>query len=63
MLQYVLESSAHVDELAETIVATSTDPSDDPIAEFCDQVGAVCFRGSRKRRRAILAGVAVAGLC
>ena len=46
MLQYVLESLAQVDELAETIVATSSDPSDDPIAEFCDQFGSVCFRGS-----------------
>jgi spore coat polysaccharide biosynthesis protein SpsF len=46
MLQYVLESLAHVDGLAETVVATSTDPTDDPIAEFCDRIGSVCFRGS-----------------
>jgi spore coat polysaccharide biosynthesis protein SpsF len=45
MLQYVLESLAQVDELAETVVATSTDPSDDPIAEFCDRFGTPCFRG------------------
>jgi len=46
MLQYVLESLGQVDELVETIVATSTDPSDDPIAEFCEQFGWDCFRGS-----------------
>jgi spore coat polysaccharide biosynthesis protein SpsF len=46
MLQYVLESLACVSQLAQTIVATSTDASDDPIAEFCDQYGSVCFRGS-----------------
>lgn len=45
MLQYVLENLAQLDELAETIVATSTDPSDDPIAEFCERVGTACFRG------------------
>jgi spore coat polysaccharide biosynthesis protein SpsF (cytidylyltransferase family) len=45
MLQYVLESLAQLDALAETIVATSTDPSDDPIAEFCGRLGSPCFRG------------------
>jgi spore coat polysaccharide biosynthesis protein SpsF len=45
MLQYVLESMAHADGLAETVVATSTDPSDDPIAEFCERQGSDCFRG------------------
>jgi len=46
MLQYVLESLAHVGQLHETVVATSADASDDPIAEFCEQHGSVCFRGS-----------------
>ena len=46
MLQYVLESLAHVAQLDETIVATSTDPSDDPIVDFCDRFGSGCFRGS-----------------
>ncbi len=46
MLQYVLESLEHVNQLDETIVATSTDPSDDPIVELCDRLGSVCFRGS-----------------
>jgi spore coat polysaccharide biosynthesis protein SpsF len=46
MLQYVLETLRHVDQLDEAIVATSTDPSDDPIVEFCDRIGSVCIRGS-----------------
>jgi spore coat polysaccharide biosynthesis protein SpsF len=46
LLQYVLESLAQLDELAQTVVATSTDPSDDPIAEFCERFGSPCFRGS-----------------
>ena len=46
MLQYVLESLTQVDELAGTLVATSTDPSDDPIAEFCERFATPCFRGS-----------------
>jgi spore coat polysaccharide biosynthesis protein SpsF (cytidylyltransferase family) len=45
MLQYVLESLGQVDELVQTIVATSIDPSDDPIAKFCEQFGWDCFRG------------------
>jgi spore coat polysaccharide biosynthesis protein SpsF (cytidylyltransferase family) len=46
MLQYVLESLMHVGQLDETIVATSTDPSDDRITELCDRMGLACFRGS-----------------
>jgi len=41
----VLESLAQLDELAQTVVATSTDPSDDPIASFCERFGSLCFRG------------------
>jgi len=46
MLQYVLDRLARLDSLAETIVATSTDPSDDPLDEFCRRIGCPCFRGS-----------------
>ena len=46
LLQYVLEGLAHADRLDETIVATSTDSSDDPIVEFCARIGSVCLRGS-----------------
>lgn len=46
MVQYVLENLAQLDELAGMLVATSTDPSDDPIAEFCRRFGTPCFRGA-----------------
>ncbi|HEX4069917.1 MAG TPA: NTP transferase domain-containing protein [Planctomycetaceae bacterium] len=46
MLQYVLESLMQLDELSGTLVATSTDTSDDPIAEFCERFAVPCFRGS-----------------
>jgi spore coat polysaccharide biosynthesis protein SpsF len=45
LLQYVLERLAQL-ESVETVVATSTDSSDNPIADFCTGFGALCFRGS-----------------
>lgn len=37
------EACEHVDQV---VVATSTEPSDEPLAEFCHQTGLACFRGS-----------------
>lgn len=37
------EACEHVDQV---VVATSTEVSDDPLAEFCEQAGLECFRGS-----------------
>ena len=37
------ESCEHVDQV---VVATSTESSDDHLAEFCEQAGLGCFRGS-----------------
>ena len=37
------ESCEHVDRV---VVATSTEASDDLLAEFCEQAGLACFRGS-----------------
>jgi spore coat polysaccharide biosynthesis protein SpsF (cytidylyltransferase family) len=48
MLQYVLESLAHVAQLDETIVATSTDPSDDPIVDSAIDSARVAFAGLSK---------------
>ena len=45
LLQYVLESLAQVEPLAVVVVATSSDPTDDPIADFCKRQGSPCFRG------------------
>lgn len=45
MLEYLLERLDHCATARPVIVLTSTDPSDDPIAEFCRQRGRECFRG------------------
>jgi len=45
LLQYVLESLNLIDELSQVFVATSTEKSDNPIQEFCDNYGVNCFRG------------------
>jgi len=45
MLQYLLERIDHCSALDAIIVATSTDESDTPIAEFCRQYGVACHRG------------------
>jgi spore coat polysaccharide biosynthesis protein SpsF len=48
MLQHVLERTQRARSLDQVVVATSSDPSDDPIADFCLQasIGVVCSRGS-----------------
>ena len=37
------QACQHVDKV---VVATSSEASDDPLADYCDQVGLVCYRGS-----------------
>jgi spore coat polysaccharide biosynthesis protein SpsF (cytidylyltransferase family) len=44
-LQYLLESMGQCKELAAMVVATSNDPSDDAIAEFCEKRNVPCHRG------------------
>lgn len=46
MLQHVVERSRRARSLEAVIVATSTDPADDPIAEFCASAVVTCSRGS-----------------
>ena len=46
MMQYLLERVERCTELEGVVVATSTDPSDDPIESFCAERGVDCFRGS-----------------
>jgi spore coat polysaccharide biosynthesis protein SpsF (cytidylyltransferase family) len=46
MLQYLLERLERAPGLSETVVATSTDRSDDPIEQFCRDAGVACVRGS-----------------
>ena len=45
MIVRLVEQVSHARLLDEIIVATSTDPSDDLLAETCDQFGIACFRG------------------
>ena len=45
MLQYLLERVERCTELDLIVVATSTDPSDDPIESFCVERGVDYFRG------------------
>ena len=45
LLQYLLERVQRCRELDQIVVATSTDPSDDPIESFCGERDVDCFRG------------------
>lgn len=44
-LALLLERLEHAGNLDAVVVATSTDPSDDPIAEFCEKEGVAVHRG------------------
>jgi spore coat polysaccharide biosynthesis protein SpsF len=46
MLQWVLERVGMAKSVDLVGVATSTDPSDDPLADFCCRMGYPCVRGS-----------------
>ncbi len=45
ILQYVVEKVAHSVQRAEVIVATSSQPEDDPIQAFCTKENVRCHRG------------------
>ena len=46
MLRYLLERLEHCNCLDAVVVATSVEPSDTPIAEYCEQHHIPCYRGS-----------------
>ncbi len=46
MLWHVVERVRMAKTVDETLVATTTDPSDNPAAEFCAQRSIPCYRGS-----------------
>lgn len=46
VLSYQLEQLKSVSEIEQVIVATTTSPQDDPIAEWCEKQSVACFRGS-----------------
>lgn len=45
MLEYLLERLNHCENVKEIVIATSCDPSDEPIAEFCSAMNISCFQG------------------
>lgn len=45
MLARVLARASRARLVDEVMVATTTDPSDEPIAEYCETMGVTCFRG------------------
>lgn len=45
MLARVLARASRASLVDEVMVATTIDPSDEPIAEFCETAGIPCFRG------------------
>ena len=45
ILQYLLESLAQCKKLGTTVVATSVEPTDDPVEQFCWEYGIPCYRG------------------
>lgn len=47
LIQFLLERLAHCDGLDGLLIATSDDPSDERIAEYCAQNGLPCYRGPR----------------
>ncbi len=46
MLAWVVERARQARTATDVVVATTTDPSDDPIASFCVLMGYACTRGS-----------------
>ena len=46
MLQRVFMRTSRATTVSETIFATTTDPTDDPVAEYCDFSGIPFTRGS-----------------
>jgi spore coat polysaccharide biosynthesis protein SpsF len=46
MIQHVIERTRRARSLDSVTIATTTDPSDDPIVAFADSMGIICTRGS-----------------
>jgi len=46
MLAWVVERARGAQTVSEVVVATTVEPSDDPIVNFCAQMGYACTRGS-----------------
>lgn len=48
VLGRIVERARAASKINDVIVATSDDPSDDPISKFCEEFGVPCFRGSER---------------
>ncbi len=46
MLAWVVDQARKAHRIDEVLVATTSDPSDDPVAEFCQRRAVACYRGS-----------------
>lgn len=46
MLAWVVERARKAHTVSEVVIATTVEPSDDPIVSFCAQMGYACTRGS-----------------
>jgi spore coat polysaccharide biosynthesis protein SpsF len=46
LIQYLLESLTHCQRIADIVVATTCEPADDAIAQFCRKLDIDCHRGS-----------------
>ncbi len=46
MIQHVIERTQRARRLDSVLIATTTDPSDDPVAAFAASMGFPCYRGS-----------------
>jgi spore coat polysaccharide biosynthesis protein SpsF len=46
MLARVVERASRANAVAQTVVATTTDPGDDVVEAYCDERGYPCYRGS-----------------
>jgi len=46
MLKRVVERTRRAKTIDRVVVATTTEPSDDPLVELCAQLGCACYRGS-----------------
>lgn len=48
MISYMLERVARAKTIQHIILATGTDPADDPLADFCKKNNIACYRGSQE---------------
>lgn len=63
VLGHIVDRLDRCSKIQEIVVATSSDPSDDPIAEFADANGIRCYRGSLEDVAGRMLGAARESAC